>query len=55
MFGLGASELILVMALALIFIGPKRLPEIAKTLGKWTRKFKDATDEIRNSFTKDLK
>jgi len=42
MFGLGFSELILIFLIALIFIGPKKLPEIAKSLGKGIRDFQNA-------------
>jgi TatA/E family protein of Tat protein translocase len=47
----GWSELLLILALALILFGPKRLPEIAEAMGKSIRKFKsatrDATDEVK--------
>ena len=42
MFGLGFGELILIMLIALIFIGPKKLPELAKGLGKGIRDFQNA-------------
>ena len=43
MFGLGFGELLVIMIIALIFIGPKKLPEIAKGLGKGLREFQNAT------------
>ncbi|MEN8005632.1 MAG: twin-arginine translocase TatA/TatE family subunit [Candidatus Krumholzibacteriota bacterium] len=47
----GWSEIVLVLALALILFGPKRLPEIAEAMGKSIRKFKSATksatDEVK--------
>ena len=47
----GWSEIVLVLALALILFGPKRLPEIAEAAGKSIRKFKSATrsatDEVK--------
>ncbi|MGM0642639.1 MAG: twin-arginine translocase TatA/TatE family subunit, partial [Thermodesulfobacteriota bacterium] len=43
MFGLGMPEILLILALALIVIGPKRLPDLAKTLGKAMGEFKRAT------------
>ena len=49
MFGIGMPELILVLALALIVIGPKKLPDIAKALGKGFAEFKRATDELKNT------
>ena len=46
MFGLGAGELLVIGVLALIFIGPKKLPELAKGLGKGIREFQKAKDEL---------
>lgn len=43
MFGLGFGELLVVSIIALIFIGPKKLPELAKGLGKGLREFQNAT------------
>lgn len=52
MFNLGMSELILIAILALIFIGPKQLPEVAKTVGRLIGEFKKATGDISDSITK---
>ena len=46
MFGLGAGELLIIVAFALIFIGPKKLPELARNLGKGLREFQKAKDEF---------
>jgi TatA/E family protein of Tat protein translocase len=46
MFGLGVGEILIILAFALIFIGPKKLPELAKSLGKGLREFQRAKDEI---------
>ena len=46
MFGLGVGEIAVVLVLALLFIGPKKLPELAKGLGKGIREFQKAKDEI---------
>jgi sec-independent protein translocase protein TatA len=46
MFGLGATEVIVILVLALIFIGPKKLPELAKGLGKGLREFQKAKDDL---------
>lgn len=42
MFGLGFGELILIFLIALIFIGPKKLPELAKGLGQGLKEFQKA-------------
>jgi sec-independent protein translocase protein TatA len=39
---IGPTELIIVLVIALIVIGPKRLPEVGKSLGKGMREFKDS-------------
>lgn len=53
MFGLGFGELIVVFLIALIFIGPKKLPELAKGLGKGIRDFQNAAkglgDQLQDS------
>ncbi len=49
MFGLGMPEVLLILALALIIIGPKKLPDLAKTLGKSLREFKGAAQDFKNS------
>ena len=53
MFGLGFGELVLVFLIALIFIGPKKLPELAKGLGQGIKEFQKAakglTDQIEES------
>ena len=49
MFGLGASEVIIVLVIALIFIGPKKLPELAKNLGKGFREFQNAMRGINQT------
>lgn len=46
MFGIGASELIIIFLFALLFIGPKKLPELAKGLGKGIREFQKAKDDL---------
>jgi sec-independent protein translocase protein TatA len=42
-FQLGLPEIILVAIIALVFLGPKRLPEASRALGKGVREFRDAT------------
>ena len=44
----GGWELILIVLVVLVFFGAKRIPELAKGLGRGIREFKDATKEIKN-------
>ena len=54
MFGsIGITELIVIFVVALIVIGPKRLPDLAKTLGKTLRDFKRATSDFQESISLD--
>ena len=53
MFGMGMSEIIVILVIALIVIGPKKLPEIAKSLGKAMGEFKRATNDLKDSISID--
>ena len=50
MFGIGMPELLLILGLALIVLGPKKLPELARALGKGMAEFRRATDELKEEF-----
>ena len=52
MFGIGMPELLLILGVALIVLGPKKLPELAKTLGKGLAEFRRATEELKDEFRK---
>jgi len=46
MFGIGPTELIVILVIALLVIGPKKLPDLAKSLGKGLAEFRRATSDI---------
>jgi TatA/E family protein of Tat protein translocase len=49
-FGIGPLELILILLVLLIVIGPAKLPEVAGTIGRAIRKFREATAELSKDF-----
>ena len=53
MFGLGMPEILLILAIALIVIGPKKLPELAKTLGRAMGEFKRSAQDFKRSIDMD--
>ena len=52
-FGIGLPEMILILAVALLIFGPKKLPEIGRSLGKAIRGFQDASKEFENEFKRE--
>lgn len=53
MFDIGFSEFIVILAIALIVFGPKKLPDLARALGKGMAEFRKATQEIKESLDMD--
>jgi len=55
MFGnIGFPELLVIMAIALLIFGPKKLPEVGKSLGKALREFRRTTDEIKEKIEEEI-
>jgi len=48
MFGMGTSEILLILVVTLLLFGAKRLPEIARGLGKGIQQFKKAANDLKN-------
>ena len=51
---IGMPELVLIFIVALIVFGPKKLPEIGKSLGKGLAEFKKASDDFKQSIQKEV-
>ncbi|MBE9038376.1 TatA/E family twin arginine-targeting protein translocase [aff. Roholtiella sp. LEGE 12411] len=52
-FGIGLPEMAVIMVVALLIFGPKKLPEIGRSVGKTIRSFQDASKEFQNEFQKE--
>lgn len=49
MFGISLAELLFILVIALIVLGPERLPEVARTLAGWIRQIREASDDIQRT------
>ena len=54
MFNIGTPELLMILAIALIVVGPKRLPEIGRTVGRVVNELRKVQDEVRDMVRFDL-
>jgi sec-independent protein translocase protein TatB len=50
MFGIGTGELLLVLVIALLVLGPERMPKLARDLGKTVNDLRKTSDELRSEF-----
>ena len=51
MFNIGPMELLLILLVALIVVGPKRLPEVGRSIGRGLREIRKAQDEVKDTLT----
>jgi Tat protein translocase TatB subunit len=54
MFNIGSQELIVILIIALIVVGPQRLPELSRSIGKGLREFRKVQDEVKDMVKLDL-
>jgi len=54
LFNIGPTELIVILLIALIVFGPKRLPEIGKTLGRSLQEFRRASNDLREELQRGI-
>lgn len=54
MFGLGPTELIIILIIALIIFGPSRLPKIGQSIGQALRAFRDSASKVEEEMKKSL-
>lgn len=55
MFGLGFQEVIIIFIIALIIFGPRKLPELGRSLGKGLNEFKKASNELKRTWEEEVK
>ncbi|HTP64982.1 MAG TPA: TatA/E family twin arginine-targeting protein translocase, partial [Geobacteraceae bacterium] len=55
MFGLGFSEILLIFGIALLVFGPKKLPELGKSIGRAMAEFKKASEDFQESVRAEMK
>ena len=54
MFGIGTSEILIILLIAILVLGPKEIPKIARTIGRGMRQLQRAKDELRQTLDKDF-
>lgn len=55
MFGIGSTELLIILVVAIVVIGPKKLPEMMRTLGKGMAEFKRVSTDVKDTLDKEVR
>jgi len=55
MMGIGFPEMLVILAIALLVFGPKKLPEVGKSIGRAIREFRRTSDELKDRFEEEIK
>jgi Tat protein translocase TatB subunit len=55
MFGIGMQELLIIAVIALLIVGPKKLPDLAKSIGKGFSEFRRAADDVTEDIKETIK
>ncbi|HEX5129974.1 MAG TPA: TatA/E family twin arginine-targeting protein translocase [Usitatibacter sp.] len=55
MWNIGMPELVIILVIALIIFGPRKLPELGRSLGKSIGEFKKASNELRNTLDEEIR
>ena len=54
MFGISSTEFLIILVIALVVIGPQKLPEMIRTIGKWVGKIQHFTKSVKNELTNEF-
>jgi len=54
MFGLGVTEVLVILVVAFLLFGPQQLPEVGRQIGKAVKSLRDATDDVKRSVEPEL-